>query len=178
MQQNSVSQSARGRWLAGAVSSGASAAPASSAVAAAPTVASTPVAPPAPVTTPTTAVNPGGTNAGTTPCAQLAARNTYLYVTQAQPSTGGALTLIASPAKLICGGPDDSHYNVAKNIVTAHLLSNASIEVFPTSTGQLREVPIKAGQLNGYLKTDGDTKIFLVGGPVSSITSLQEQFHP
>jgi hypothetical protein len=127
---------------------------------------------------PTTAVNPGGTNAATTPCAQLAAHNTYLYVTQAQPSTGGALTLIASPAKLICGGPDDSHYNVAKNIVTAHLLSNASIEVFPTTTGQMREVPIKASQLNGYLKTDGDTKIFLVGGPVSSITSLQEQFHP
>ena len=202
MQQNSVIKSARGRWLAGAaviagtmlvsacgsshptpstsssVSSGASATPTSPAVAAAPAVTSTPVAPPTPVTTPTTAVNPGGTNAATTPCAHMAAHNTYLYVTQAQPSTGGALTLIASPAKLICGGPDDSHYNVAKNIVTAHVLSNASIEVFPTTTGQMREVPIKASQLNGYLQTDGDTKIFLVGGPVSSINSLQEQFHP
>jgi hypothetical protein len=108
----------------------------------------------------------------------MAAHNTYLYVTEAQPSTGGALTLAASPAKLICGGPDDSHYDVAKNLVTAHVLSNASIEVFPTTTGQMRDVPIKASQLNSYLKTDGDTKIFLVGGSIYSITSLQEQYHP
>ena len=199
MQQNSVIRIARGRWLAGAaviagtmlvsacgsshptssLSSSASATPTSSAVAAAPTVTSTPVAPPTPVaTTPATPVNPGGTNAATTTCAQMAAHNTYLYVTQAQPSSGGALTLVASPAKLICGGPDDSHYNVAKNIVTAHVRSNASIEVFPTTTGQMRDVPIEASQLSGYLRTDSDTKIFLVGGPVSSISSLQEQFHP
>ena len=108
----------------------------------------------------------------------MAAHNTYLYVTEAQPSSGGALTLAASPAKLICGGPDDSHYDVAKNLVTAHVLSNASIEVFPTTTGQMRDVPIKASQLNSYLRTDHDTKIFLVGGPVASISSLQEQFHP
>jgi hypothetical protein len=37
---------------------------------------------------------------------------------------------------------------------------------------------IKPSQLASYLKTDGDTKIFLVGGPVSSISSLQEQYHP
>jgi hypothetical protein len=108
----------------------------------------------------------------------MAAHHTYLYVTEAQPATGGALTLVASPAKLICGGPDDSHYDVAKNLVTAHLLPNASIEVFPTTTGQMRDVPIKASQLSSYLKTDSDTRIFLVGGPVASISSLQEQYHP
>ena len=207
MQHNSVIQSARGRWLAGAaviagtmlvsacgsshptsstsssVSSGAT--PTSSASAAASSAASSAVAaptPPAasvsPVTTATAPVNPGGTNVATTTCARMAAHSTYLHVTEAQPSTGGALTLIASPAKLICGGPDDSHYNVAKNIVTAHVLSNASIEVFPTTTGQMRDVPIRASQLSSYLKTDSDTRIFLVGGPVASITSLQEQYHP
>ena len=185
----SVIQSARGRWLAGAAviagtmlvsacgsshptpstSGSAAAAPAASAVAAAPSAVSSTVAAP---------VNPGGTNVATTTCARMAAHNTYLYVTQAQPSTGGALTLIASPAKLVCGGPDDSHYDVAKNVETAHVLSNASIEVFPTTTGQMRDVPITASQLNGYLKTDSDTKIFLVGGSLSSISSLQEQFHP
>jgi hypothetical protein len=198
MQPNSVIQSARGRWLAGAAviagamlvsacgsshptpatSSSASATPTSSAAAAAPSTAPSTVAAPTTPTASASPVNPGGTNAATTTCAQMAAHNTYLYVTEAQPSTGGALTLVASPAKLICGGPDDSHYNVAKNMVTAHVLSNASIEVFPTTTGQMRDVPIKASQLNGYLKTDSDTKIFLVGGPVSSISSLQEQYHP
>jgi hypothetical protein len=196
MQHNSVIQSARGRWLAGAaviagtmlVSACGSSHPTtstsatqSSAAAGAPSQVPPTVTaptPPAASVSPVTPVNPGGTNAATTTCAQMAAHNTYLYVTQAQPSTGGALTLTGSPAKLICGGPDDSHYNVAKKIVTAHVLPNASIEVFPTTTGQMRDVPIKASQLNGYLKTDSDTKIFLVGGPVSSISSLQEQFHP
>jgi hypothetical protein len=201
MQPNSVIQSARGRWLAGAAviagtilvsacgsshptpatSSSAPATPTSSAVAAAPSTApstvATPAAPAAPATS-AAPVNPGGTNAATTTCAQLAAHNTYLYVTEAQPATGGALTLVASPAKLICGGPDDSHYDVAKNLVTAHVLPNASIEVFPTTTGQMRDVPIKASQLSSYLKTDSDTRIFLVGGPVASISSLQEQYHP
>ena len=195
MQPNSVIKSARGRWLAGAAviagtilvsacgssnpppatSASASSTPTSSAVAAAPTVTATPVTP---VATPTTPVNPGGTNAATTTCARMAAHNTYLYVTQALPAAGGALTLTGSPAKLICGGPDDSHYDVAKNIVTAHVLPTASIEVFPTTTGQMRDVPIKASQLNSYLQTDHDTKIFLVGGPVASISRLQEQFHP
>ena len=201
MQPNSVIKSARGRWLAGAAviagtilvsacgssnpppatSASASSTPTSSAVAAAPTVTSTPVAPATPVTpvaTPTTPVNPGGTNAATTTCARMAAHNTYLYVTQALPAAGGALTLTGSPAKLICGGPDDSHYDVAKNIVTAHVLPNASIEVFPTTTGQMRDGPIKASQLNSYLQNDHATKIFLVGGPVASISSLQEQYHP
>jgi hypothetical protein len=201
MQQNSVIQSARGRWLAGAAviagtvlvsacgssnptpatSASASATPTSSAVAAAPTVSSTPAAPVSqgtPASTPTTPVNPGGTNAATTTCAHMAAHNTYLYVTQAQPASGGALTLTVSPAKLICGGPDDSHYDVARNIETAHVAPNATIEVFPTTSGQMRDVPIQASQLSSYLKTDHDTRIFLVGGPVSSITSLQEQYHP
>ncbi|HEX4257967.1 MAG TPA: hypothetical protein VH089_22945, partial [Streptosporangiaceae bacterium] len=177
MQTNSVIKSARGRWLAGAAviagtilvsacgsshptpttSSSASATPTSSAVAAAPSTApstvATPTAPAAPATSEAPA-NPGGTNAATTTCARMAAHHTYLYVTEAQPATGGALTLVASPAKLICGGPDDSHYDVAKNLVTAHLLPNASIEVFPTTTGQMRDVPIKASQLSSYLKTD------------------------
>jgi hypothetical protein len=201
MQPNSEIKPARGRWLAGAAviagtilvsacgsshptpttSSSASATATLSAVAAAPSTAPSTVAAPTAPTAPTgpaASVNPGGTNAATTTCAQLAAHNTYLYVTEAQPSTGGALTLVASPAKLICGGPDDSHYDVAKNLVTAHVLPNASIEVFPTTTGQMRDVPIKASQLSSYLKTDSDTKIFLVGGPVASISSLQEQFHP
>jgi len=108
----------------------------------------------------------------------MAAHNTYLYITQAKPAAGGTLTVTASPAKLICGGPDDSHYDVAKNVETGHVAAGANIEVFPTTTGQMRDVPIKASQLNTYLKTDSDTKIFLIGGPLSAMTSLQEQFHP
>lgn len=206
MEHIRVIQSARGRWLAGAVviagtmlisacgsshptttpgraSTGASATPATTAAAAAPSAAPSTVAAPtsaaasaSPVTTSTMAVNPGGTKAATSTCAQMAAHNTYLYISQATPAANGALTVSASPAKLVCGGPDDSHYNVAKTVESGHVTAGASIEVFPIS--QMREEPIKASQLNSYLKTDGDTKIFLVAGPLSAITSLQEQFHP
>jgi hypothetical protein len=203
MQHIRVIQSARGRWLAGATiiagamlasacgsshpttSTSSSATPTSSGVAAGSSATPSTVAPPAPpaasvspVTTPTAPVNPGGTNVATQTCAQMAAHNTYLYITQAQPAAGGTLTVTASPAKLICGGPDDSHYDVARNVETGHVVAGANIEVFPTTTAQMRDVPIKASALNTYLKTDSDTKIFLAGGPLSALTSLQEQFHP
>jgi hypothetical protein len=203
MQHIRVIQSARGRWLAGVTSiagamlvsacgsshpttsTSGSATPASSGVAAGSSATPSTVAPPAPpaasvspVTTSTAPVNPGGTNVATQTCAQMAAHNTYLYITQAQPAAGGTLTVTASPAKLICGGPDDSHYDVAKNVETGHVVAGADIEVFPTTTAQMRDVPIKASALNTYLKTDSDTKIFLAGGPLSALTSLQEQFHP
>jgi hypothetical protein len=205
MQHIRVIQSARGRWLAGAAviagtmlvsacgssnpaaatSSSGSATPGSSGVApapsAAPSTASAPApttAPASPAVTPTAPVNPGGTNDASQTCAQMAAHNTYLYITQAPPAAGGTLTVTGSPAKLICGGPDDSHYDVARNVETGHVVAGANIEVFPTTTSQMRDVPIKASALNTYLKTDSDTKIFLVGGPLSAITSLREQFHP
>jgi hypothetical protein len=181
MQHIRVIQSARGRWLAGAtiiagtmlVSACGSSHPTTS-------TSSSPTATPASsgVATPTAPVNPGGTDVASQTCAQLAAHNTYLYITQAQPAAGGTLTVTASPAKLVCGGPDDSHYDVARNVETGHVAAGANIEVFPTTTGQMRDVPIKASQLNTYLKTDSDTKIFLAGGPLSALTSLEEQFHP
>src|SRR6201992_935549 len=101
MQPNSVITSARGRWLAGAAviagtilvsacgssnptptnSASASATPTSSAGAGAPSPTRAPpgvpprVARKAPATS-AAPVNPGGTNAATTTCAQLAAHNT------------------------------------------------------------------------------------------------------
>jgi hypothetical protein len=42
----------------------------------------------------------------------------------------------------------------------------------------MREEPIRPSQLSSYLKTDDDTRIFLVAGPLTSLASLQEQYHP
>ncbi len=206
MQRKNVIRPARTCWLAGAsviagtllvsacgssspgASSSSSASPsgaiaAGSASAAAPTIAPTMASPSAPAeptptaaVTPTMTVNPGGTNAATQSCAYRAAHDAYIYITKVQAAASGALTVTGQAAKLVCGGPDDFHWNTVTATETGHTVPTAKIETFPTS--KMAPEPIKASQLAAYLKTDDDTKIFLIGGPLSAMTSLQEQFHP
>jgi hypothetical protein len=121
-------------------------------------------------------VNPGGTNAATQSCAYRAAHDAYIYITKVEPAASGALTITGQDAKLVCGGPDDFHWNTVTAAETGHTVPAVSISVFPTT--KMAPQPIKPSQLAAYLKTDDDTKIFLIGGPLSAITSLQEQFHP
>ncbi len=203
MQRIFVVWSARERWLAGAsviagtllVSACGSAQPAASSSAsastgtgvsssaAAPSIApstpsaSAPAEPtPTAAVSPTMTVNPGGTNAATQSCAYRAAHDAYIYITKVQSAASGALTITGQNAKLICGGPDDFHWNTVTATETVHTVPTVSVSVFPTS--KMAPEPLKASQLAAYLKTDDDTKIFLIGGPLSAITSLQEQFHP
>jgi hypothetical protein len=130
--------------------------------------------------TPTKTINPGGTNAAggatTDTCAYRAAHDAYIYITKVASAASGALTITGQDAKLVCGGPDDFHWNPVTATETGHTVPTVSISVFPTT--RMAPQPIKPSQLAAYLKTDDDTKIFLIGGPLSAITSLQEQFHP
>jgi hypothetical protein len=121
-------------------------------------------------------VNPGGTNADTQSCAYRAAHAAYIYITKVQAAASGALTVTGQAAKLVCGGPDDFHWNTVTATETGHTVPTAKIETFPTS--KMAPESIKPSQLAAYLKTDDDTKIFLIGGPLSAMTSLAEQFHP
>ena len=104
------------------------------------------------------------------------ATDTFIHITAVTSGVDGALTLTGNPATLVCGGPDDSHYNVATSTESAHVNPGATITVFPVSAGHPESLsPYK---LSSYLATDDDTRIFLVTGPLSRITGLQEQFHP
>jgi hypothetical protein len=201
MQRKNVIRPAHTCWLAGAsvtavallvsacgssspgASSSSSASASNSASALAPSVAPSTAAttapaeptPTAPVT-PTMTVNPGGTNDTTQTCAYRAAHDAYIYITKVQAAASGALTVTGQAAKLVCGGPDDFHWNPVTATETGHTVPTAKIETFPTS--KMAPESIAASQLAAYLKTDDDTKIFLIGGPLSAMTSLQEQFHP
>jgi hypothetical protein len=208
MQRKFVVRSARPRWLAGAsviagplagtllVSACGSSSPAASSSASAsagtasaatsapaPSVApstpsaSAPAEPtPTAAVSPTMTINPGGTNAATQSCAYRAAHDAYIYITKVTSAASGALTITGQNAKLICGGPDDFHWNTVTATETVHTTPTVTVSVFPTS--KMAPQPIKPSQLATYLKTDDDTKIFLIGGPLTAITSLQEQFHP
>jgi hypothetical protein len=138
-------------------------------------VAVTPTPTPTPTPAPTATAPAASPAPSASTCAQLASR-TFVHVTKVQAGTGGALTLTGNPAKLVCGGPDDSHYNVAATTVTGHVIAGAFIRVFPLA--KMHPVAIGPAKLASYLATDEDTRIFLVAGPLTAISGLQEQFHP
>ncbi|HEY6498716.1 MAG TPA: hypothetical protein VIZ20_04780 [Streptosporangiaceae bacterium] len=198
MQPNSVIKSARGRWLAGAAviagtmlvsacgsshptptaSASASASPASPAAAAAPSAPATTAVAPAPASpaaTPTATVNPGGPVASTESCAYKRDHDRFMQISQVQQNSNGSLTIHGYAEVIVCGGPDDFHFSTTAPEM-GQTVPDASIVTFPVT--QMKPEPIKPSQLASYLKTDGDTKIFLVGGSIYSITSLQEQYHP
>ena len=61
--------------------------------------------------------------AGAAACATLAAAHTFLYVTSATPDADGSLTVTGNHATVVCGGPDDYHYDFAAAAVTGRVLS-------------------------------------------------------
>ena len=123
----------------------------------------------------TAAPQPSPTTPGTSSCAQFAA-HTFLHLVSATNEPDGSLTLTANPATVVCGGLDDLHYDIAADQVTAQLIPNASVTIFSLSS--MQPLAIAPSQLVTYLPADRGTRIFLVSGPLSAITSLQEQYHP
>jgi hypothetical protein len=91
--------------------------------------------------------------------------------------TSGGFALTANGATLVCGGPDDFHWNTTSAPEIATVVKGASIEVLG-NPGSTLAAPISTGQFAGYMASDHNTRIFLVTGPLDAITSLQEQFHP
>ena len=118
---------------------------------------------------------PKATNAKDKACLYAAAHDRFIKIGPVSESVNLALTVTGKKVTIVCGGPDDFHFHVTTTAETGHTLPTASITVFPTT--QMRSVPIKPIQLIGYLATD-NTRIFRVSGPLTAITSLQEQYHP
>ena len=108
-------------------------------------------------------------------CAQKA-KHAFVHITRVRSAPGGALIITGNPSTLVCGGPDDFHFNIADSIETGHVVPGATIDTFPIS--KMAPERIQPSQLASYLATDQDTRIFLIGGSLSAISSLQEQFHP
>jgi hypothetical protein len=79
---------------------------------------------------------------------------------------------------MVCGGPDDFHYDVATATETIHALPSAAVQVLAASSNGITDVPIDHAALPSYLTGDKNGRIFLVTGPVSGLTSLEEMFHP
>jgi len=108
-------------------------------------------------------------------CAAFA-DSTFIYVRTVTTAPNGSLTLSANPASVVCGGPDDLHYDVSGTTVTCFVAPTAAISIFDMAT--MRSQPIAASTLGAYLATDQGTRIFLVTGVLTAIDGLVEQYHP
>jgi hypothetical protein len=146
-----------------------------SAAAASPTATASQTATASPTATATGASAPTAGAGGTTACTTFAAAHSFLHLTGAKASAGGTLTVTGVPATMVCGGPDDFHYNYGTGSVTGHVLASATIAVLNSA---LQPTPMTLAKFPGYLASDMNVRVFTYTGPRTAITALGEQFHP
>jgi hypothetical protein len=108
-------------------------------------------------------------------CSTFASGHTFLHLTRATENADGTLTVAGVAATMVCGGPDDFHYDFGTAAVTGHVLARATIQVLGST---LQPTPIKLGKFPSYLASDMNVRVFTYTGPRTAITALTEQFHP
>jgi hypothetical protein len=110
-------------------------------------------------------------------CAAFA-KHTFFAVVSARHAARGAVVLTGHRAKVICGGPDDWHFQDAKATVTAHVPSSAHVQILTTTNAGIGAKKIRPSQLVSFLPHDVFTRTFQVTGPLNKVSSLTEIFHP
>lgn len=134
------------------------------------------LAPPSTAAIPRASSQPAaGPTAIAQPCASFAASHALLQLTAARENSDGSLTVTGHRATMVCGGPDDFHYNFAAATVTGQVRPDAALQVLSPS---LRPTAIAHSKFPAYLATDQNVRVFVVAGPLTAIAALTEQFHP
>lgn len=119
-----------------------------------------------------------GTAATSAPgCPEPIATNTYVRATAAR-ANGNTVVVTANPAQRVCGGPDNGHYEIG--VVTEQLTLTAAttVVVLTTTPSGVGHETVALTGLPQRLVEDRFGRIFLVRGPASAVTSLEEQYHP
>lgn len=136
--------------------------------------ASSSAAAPSPIAT-TRASAPATSGATKSACTSFAAGHTFLHLASAKENADGTLTVTGVTATMVCGGPDDFHYNFGTGTVTGHVLASARLQVLNSA---LQLTPIPVAKFPSYLTGDMNVRVFTYTGPRTAITALSEQFHP
>lgn len=113
--------------------------------------------------------------ATTSACGAFASGHTFLHLTRATANADGTLTVTGATATMVCGGPDDFHYDFAAGTVTGHVLASAAIQVLNQA---LQPTPITLAKFPSYFASDKNVRVFTYTGPRTAITALSEQYHP
>lgn len=90
-------------------------------------------------------------------------------------NTDGSLTITAHAAKAVCGGTDDLHYDLATAAETGTVTSSGTVRML---TGAVKEQAVSHADVSNRLARDSWGRIFMVTGPLRSITALTEEYHP
>ena len=128
-----------------------------------------------PVTTATGTRAPAAGSTTSSACSAFASGHTFMHLTGAAANADGTLTLTGVVATMVCGGPDDFHYDFGTGTVTGHVLASAAIAVLSST---LQPTPITLAKFPKYLASDMNVRVFTYTGPRTAITALAEQFHP
>jgi len=114
-------------------------------------------------------------SASPTSCATYAATHTFAEVTAAKENTDGSLTITAHRATVVCGGPDDLHYDVATPAETATVTPSGVVEML---SGAVKEQTVAHANVSARLAQDEWGRIFMVTGKLTAIAALTEMYHP
>lgn len=115
--------------------------------------------------------------APTTESCAAQARHRFIAITSATV-TNTRLILHGNAAQLVCGGPDDSSYRIAKPGLTITVSTRIDVTVIAYSASGIASERIPATTLPQYLRNDHSQRIFQVNGPTDNITSISEIYHP
>jgi hypothetical protein len=118
---------------------------------------------------------PTTSTATTSACTAFASGHAFLHLTRGTENPDGTLTVTGVVATMVCGGPDDFHYDFGTGTVAAHVLASAAIQVLNSA---LQHTPITLAKFPSYLAGDMNVRVFTYTGPRTAITALSEQFHP
>lgn len=114
--------------------------------------------------------------AGNESCADWAASHTYAQFDKATIDfSDGALTITGHAAKMVCGGPDDVHYDIGA-AETVHVPGSGTFQVWDQAANGDRTIAHRA--VAAYLAGDQNTRVFLITGTTDDATQVAEQYHP
>jgi hypothetical protein len=112
-----------------------------------------------------------------TECPAEIADNTYVRAESAHVQ-GDSVVVTADPARRVCTGPNNGHYEIGTGTEQLTVPASATVTVLTTTSTGLGHETVAPTDLPARLPDDRFGRIFLVDGPSSAVTSLEEQYHP
>lgn len=129
-------------------------------------------------TAPTVAATASGAAGSSTSCTSYAVTHTFAEVIAAKENPDGSLSFTAHPAKVVCGGPDDLHYDVATSTETGTVTPSGTVQMIATTATGPEDRSVPPADFSSSLAADRWGRIFRVTGPLAAVTTLVEMYHP
>jgi len=108
----------------------------------------------------------------------MAKLNRYVHA-ESTKTAGNGVTLVARPARLVCGGADDSHYELVGSSMEEIMLAPFTrITVLENDGPGIGQRSVAVDQFPSALAHDQLGSWFQVVATDSGVIQLVQQFHP